>query len=63
MLYNIYLIEFSNTKPSILRFIQVYINKLYEHHKIPFDAYNINKKIIIKMFLDYLENISDSIIL
>lgn len=48
----LYTIHFMN--PSVFR--EIYINKLYEHFIIPFDAYDKNKK-IIKIYLDYLENI------
>ncbi len=48
----LYTIHFMNS--SIFR--EIYINKLYEHFIIPFDDYEKNKK-IIKIYLDYLENI------
>jgi hypothetical protein len=48
----LYTIHFMN--PSVFK--EVYINKLYEYFIIPFDSYNKNKK-IIKIYLDYLENI------
>ena len=39
-----------------LVFRELYINKLYDHFIISFDDYEKNKK-IIKIYLDYLENI------
>ena len=46
--------------PNILSLKKAYICKLYELHKIPESAY-VNKK-NIKIFLDYLENISDNVV-